>query len=76
MPKDKMNTMMKVEVNTLAANFYQMAGRKFMPDLDFSKSTHPEEYGCWNKSCVAFAFIKKDDWFLQFQVSNRLNFGG
>lgn len=72
MSKEKMNTMMKKEVNTLAASIYQMAGRKFMPDLDFSKSTHPEEYGNWNIACVAFAFIKKDEWFLQFQVSNRI----
>ena len=72
MPKEKMNTMMKNEVNTLAANFYQMAGRKFMGDLDFEKSTHPEEFGCWNKACVAFAFVKKDEWFLQFQVSNSI----
>ena len=65
---------MKAEVNTLAANFYQMGGRKFMGDLDFSKSTHPEEYGVWNQALVAFAFIKKEDWFLTFQVRNKLKF--
>lgn len=74
MPKEKMNTLLKKEVNTLAANFYQMAGRKFMSELDFSKSSHPEEYGNWNKACVAFAFIKKDEWFLRFQVTSRSMF--
>ena len=70
--KDELNTMMKSEINTLSANFYKMAGRKFMPDFDFSASTHPEEYGLWNQALVAFAFIKKDEWFLQFQVSNSI----
>ena len=66
--EEELNTLMKCEINTLAANFYKMSGREFLPDLDFSKSVHPEEYGNWNKALVAFAFIQKDEWFLQFQV--------
>jgi len=66
---EEMPFILKKEVNTLAANFYQMAGRKFMSELDFSASTHPEEYGLWNQALVAFALIKKDDWFLKFQAA-------
>lgn len=64
-----MGILVKNEVNRLAALFYQMSGRRFMPDHDFSASTHPEEYGLWNKACVAFAVIKKDNWYLKFQVN-------
>lgn len=68
MPEEELNAIMRMEINALAATFYQMSGRIFMPDFDFSKATHPEETGCWNKACVAFAHIQKDKWFLQFQV--------
>lgn len=65
---EEMGVMLKAEVNHLAALFYQMNGRVFMPDYDFSEANHGEEKGCWNKACVAFAVLRKDNWFLQFQV--------
>ena len=57
------------EINRLAALFYQMQGSKFMPEMKFRESAHPDEYRCWNQAVVAFSYIKKDDWYLKFQVS-------
>lgn len=66
--EDELGVVMSRNINHLAALFYQSNGRIFAPDIDFQNSTHPEERGCWNKACIAFAFIEKDDWFLTHQV--------
>lgn len=63
-----MGPIVKSELNHLASLFYKMGGRIVPKDFDFSKSSHPEEKSCWNRSCVAYAVIKGDDWFLGFQV--------
>ena len=58
---------LSAEINALAAMFYEMSGREFLPELDFKNSTHPEEFGCWNKAIVAFAYINKDNDLLKYQ---------
>ena len=44
-------------INRLAAEFYSMNGRVFLPDDDFHLSTHPEEEACFYKACLAFYYI-------------------
>jgi len=66
--KDELGFIFYSEINRLAATFYQMNGRKFMPDHEFSASTHPEEVDCWNKAIIAFAYINKDNDLIKYQV--------
>lgn len=65
---NELGVLLKAELNTLAALFYQSDGRMFFAELDFSSSQHGEEVGCWNKACIAYSVINSDSWFLQFQV--------
>ena len=46
-----------ININRLAAEFYSMNGRVFLPDDDFYLSTHPEEEACFYKACLAFYYI-------------------
>ena len=55
-------------INTLAALFYQANGRIFDSGINFRKSKHPEEYGCWNMAVIAFSFINNDPTLLRHQV--------
>ncbi len=64
---EELSSILEKKINRLAATFYQMNGRKFLPDLDFRNSSHPEEYGCWNRALVSYAWHNEDDWYLQFQ---------
>lgn len=64
----ELGILLEMDVNRLAATFYHMNGRVFDPKINFRESFHPEEKGCWNKAIAAYAFINKDDFYLQFQV--------
>jgi hypothetical protein len=46
-----------IKINRLAAEFYSMNGRVFLPDDDFYLSTHPEEESCFYKACLAFYYM-------------------
>jgi hypothetical protein len=46
-----------ISINRLAAEFYSMNGRVFLPDDDFHLSTHPEEQNCFYKACLAFYYV-------------------
>ena len=46
-----------ISINRLAAEFYSMNGRIFLPDDDFHLATHPEEEACFYKACLAFYYI-------------------
>ena len=46
-----------ININRLAAEFYSMNGRVFLPDDDFHLSTHPEEEACFYKACLAFYYV-------------------
>lgn len=46
-----------MKINRLAAEFYSMSGRIFLPDMDFYASNHPEESGCFIRACVSFYLI-------------------
>lgn len=71
--EDEINIFLKAEINHLAALFYQMSGRVYIEDFDFSESSHPEEFGAWNQALTAYAVIQKDEWFLKFQVQHRID---
>lgn len=60
--------MMKIQVNGLAQLFYKMQGKVVEDMYDFSKATHPEEYGLWNQALVAYAYINNDSELLKHQV--------
>ncbi|MFT6882525.1 MAG: hypothetical protein ACJAVY_001323 [Marinoscillum sp.] len=47
-----------ISINRLAAEFYSMNGRIFLPESDFYQSTHPEEQGCFYKACLSFYLIE------------------
>lgn len=65
---EELNTITRMEVNALAALLYQMNGYMHMEDYDFSSATHPREKLSWNQALVAFSVVKKDSWYLQFQI--------
>jgi|GEM_PF-4885731 len=65
---NKLGFLLEKRINTLAALFYQSNGRVFSPELDFKNSSHPEEYGCWNKAVIAHSFINSDTELLEHQV--------
>ena len=67
---DELGCFMKMKLNALAANFYKMMGKDAGDGFDFSESTHPEEFGCWNMAVVAYAFVEEDDSYLAYQVHN------
>ena len=71
--EEELNIFMIEKINALAALFYQMMGKDAGESFDFSKSTHPEEFGCWNMSIVAHAQINRDPGLLKYQVSNKIN---
>ena len=66
--QEDLPTIFRMQINALAALFYQSDGRVFAPDIDFRNSTHPEEVGCWNKAIIAHSFINKDYDLLKYQV--------
>jgi hypothetical protein len=72
----ELNFLMKAKINGLASNFYLMEGKNAGANFDFSASTHPEEYACWNKAIVAFAYINKDNGILKYQTQNKINVEG
>jgi hypothetical protein len=65
---DELGFFLSKKINTLAALLYQSNGREFRPDIDFQESSHPEEYGCWNKAVIAYSFINEDPSLLKHQV--------
>ena len=46
-------------INRLAAEFYSNFGYKFLPDMDFFGSTHPQERGVFIQACQSFYLINK-----------------
>jgi len=67
---DELGLFMCMKLNALAATFYKMMGKNAGDDFDFSASTHPEEFGCWNMAVVAYSFVEEDEEFLKYQVHN------
>ena len=70
---DELGFIFKMEINQLASSFYIMMGKSAGDNFDFSASTHPEEFGCWNMAVVAYAFIRKDNDLLKHQVTNSIS---
>ena len=62
---------MEKQIRHLAALFYQSDCRKFLPDLDFKNSCHPEEIGCWNKAIIAYSVLNNDEGLLNHQAKPR-----
>jgi len=72
---NEMGAVLKSSINGLAAKFYRMQGKKQAENFDFSAPTHPEEFACWNMSCVAHAYIKAENAYLGYQVTNKIELG-
>ncbi len=45
------------KVNRLSAEFYSMYGYKFLPDMDFQGSSHPQEQACFMRACQAYYLV-------------------
>lgn len=45
------------KINRLAAEFYSMYGYKFLPNMDFLGSSHPQEQACFMRACQAHYLV-------------------